>query len=163
MKLMLLFFIFNSICNPKSQDMERKLLADFNDQKIKRETLLNRIKNLPSDITFKLEDEWKKVENDEKLEAWRRVAAAKILMTHFIDYPCDWEEYMQHANNLLGIKMDQWREMSIAQAIPFPIDSENQVMAALLEIPADAGKVAIYVAVDRVSKRVRDFAFVPEL
>jgi hypothetical protein len=148
---------------PGPAESEQGILRLLSDPGVTRDQVLETLRRTPAGQRFVMKTEWADMARNEAISNWRRLAAYQVLIERVISYPCAQASFIADALLPLGIEERQLVDMSMASNVPVDRDSNTSVQMAVLPFPSALGGFALYFAVDRTSKLVRQAAIYPGL
>lgn len=106
-------------------------------------------------------DRWAALARDGDLPAWRRLTAATILLSHFVDYPCSLATFIGDLGGGLGVDPGDVVDASILQNVPLDRGTDEQLRTANLPIATSVGPAAVYFTLDSTAELVTRWAIHP--
>ena len=105
-----------------------------------------RLREVPAEARLGRVARWLELATDERLPAWRRVAAIDLVLTRGLAYPIERPRFMQETLEPLGVGDVPWIDMSIAQHVP--LERLDHAVIRMIQLPIETavGPAAIYVS-----------------
>jgi hypothetical protein len=140
---------------------EVDLLRALSDSGVGREEFAARLATLQTDAGFAQTEAWTAIAKDPNADAWRRLAACRIVLEHCLSFPLPRDAFVSEAIRPMGIPEDRIRELQIAQFLPIERMEGERVFVADTAIRTSVGPASIYFTVDPSTDAVQRAAIYP--
>jgi len=142
------------------EDALAEALADVgsSDAEVRR-----RVDGLPREARFTHLARWLELGKDERLPAWRRVAAVGIALSHCLSYPIDRASFVRQALAPLGLANATWVDMTVAQHVPLERRDDAVIRMIHLPIETAVGPAAVYISLREANDSIEQAAISPDL
>ena len=142
-------------------DTERALLAAIADPATSRADLSRSLKAVPSTQRFVDVEGWSRLSSDTSLDDARRLAVLQVRIDHLVDFPVALDAFVKAELEPLGIREAALTDMTMASHVPVRRGDGIQVWMAQLPFRTALGGSAVYLAVTRGTRLVREAAVYP--
>jgi hypothetical protein len=122
-----------------------------------------RVEALPAGARFAQLARWLELAQDERLSAWRRMAAMSLALNHSVSYPIERAGFVRDVLAPLGLSDAAWIDMSIAQHVPLERRDDAVIRMIHLPIETPVGPAAVYVSLREASDTIEQAAVSPGL
>ena len=121
-----------------------------------------RLRELPRGARFGRAAQWLELARDERLPAWRRLAAIGVVLDHCLTYPIERPRFLRETLAPLGVGEVPWIDMTIAQHVPVERFQDAVISMIQLAIDTAVGPAAIYVSLRAATDTIEAAAVSPD-
>lgn len=140
---------------------ERDLANALGDTDVSDAAVQGRLAALRADIRFTNPDRWLALARDERLPAWRRLAAYRLLLSRSLRYPMPLAAFARMALAPLGADAGAMVDMSMAQVVP--VERRDDAVIRMIHVPIETavGSAAVYLSLDPALETVLEAGLSP--
>ena len=122
-----------------------------------------RVEGLPAGARFTHLARWVELARDDRLPAWRCVAAMSVALNHCLSYPIDRAGFVRQVLAPLGLSDAAWIDMSMAQHMP--LERRDDAVTRMIHLPIETpvGPAAVYVSLREANDTIEQAAVSPDL
>lgn len=141
---------------------EDGLAQALGDAAIADADVAQRLRDLPAGARFSRVGRWLELARDERLPAWRRLAAIDLVLEHSLTYPMERPRFVRETLEPLGVGEVPWIDMTIAQHVPLERLEGAVIRMIQLPIETAVGPAAIYVSLRAGTDTIEAAAVSPD-